>query len=356
MSKQVHESRGAPHFWHVYFLVLALVLAFWYFAAIAARAAASHASFNSSRSWYVDGNYDQDDMLHLGCDTANKHREGYATLFFGAPIRVDDPGGGYKKGVTRFSATDVPFEGDPMSVKALVKDFIEGYDTCADPGEYLVVGVGVSNCSIGGGNSECPGGQSYKTNAWVEAHGAKLAEIIDDIRVWMDPYYLDHAAVRGAWDMEPAWASYSKTDLWMDGYEDGTLWSLLGNYSSDGCEDSRVYNSAVDQNCANGYKYSSMWHLVDQHVVEEIPQIYTESQAIRWMRIEEYGNHAKGNGLYFIGVMAGEGTSNDTVHKAHEELWDELNNPAGHSPNHASQSMLGNGTLLFAMGHGLHDH
>jgi hypothetical protein len=128
----------------------------------------------------VDVEADQDDLFHVGCETAHKGREGVMTLFFGAPIRVS-VNGDYKYGVTRFGATDVPLRNTADSVLAVAKDFVDGYDTCAGTGQFMIIGIGVSNCSIGGGTGICDGDQAYKTTAWLNGHGAALADVVDDL-------------------------------------------------------------------------------------------------------------------------------------------------------------------------------
>lgn len=277
------------------------------------------------------------------------------TLFFGAPVRVM-VNGEYEYGVTRFGASDIPLRNTAQSVLAVAKDFVDGYDTCADPGQFIIVGLGVSNCSIGGGTGDCDGNQSYKTAAWISGHGAALAAVVEDLNDWIYPNYADHVYARGAWDMEPSWSSKGKAEDWIVGHDQATTALLLGNFAADGCPKTRVYNSTANGSCNNDWGQQKMWHMSNVHQVLVFPQIYKEDMAIQWMRIEEYGNHAQSDGLYFTGAMGGQNTDNNTAHLAHLDLWDELNNPSGHSPNHGAQATMNYATLTFAPGHGLHDH
>jgi hypothetical protein len=120
--------------------------------------------------------------------------------------------------------------------------------------------------------------------------------------------------------MEPPWSDKAKAEAWIEGYDDATTAFLLGNYSADGCPKTRVYNSSVNGGCFGNWDQQKMWHMSDEHMVLLLPQIYNEDMAIEWMRIDEYGYHAQGSGVYFTGAMGGQNTDNNTAHLAHLSL------------------------------------
>ncbi len=189
--------------------------------------------------------------------------------------------------------------------------------------------------------------------------------MVHNVNDWIvEKGYNGETAARGAYDAEPAWSTFSRANLnWMHGYDATNAgYTLLGNFSADGCPTGRTYNLTSNVACTSttyGWYQSSLWHLQRYHwETLPFPQIYNSSMDRQWMRIEEYGNHVQNNGLTFWGVMAGAGTPYNTAHSGHQALWGELNQPSpssAHSPNHAAQNIY-YATLQTALSASLHDH
>ena len=233
------------------------------------------------------------------------------------------------------------------SVEQMIREFVGGYASCANPNQFMIVGVGLSNCLLGAGTDNLCKPDPKPSHTWVEDHGEAMADLIDDLKAWNDGNYDNNTEIRAAWDMEPGFSTFLRADEWMHGYDDNADWALIYNNTADGCFDTRVFDSAVNKNCSNGFDFERLWHLTEVHENLDYPQIYWDGsgyakQDIQAMRIDEYGYHAHSDGLYFWGAMAGQNTANDTPQKAHADLWNELNvPPAGeHDPNHAAQDPI----------------
>ncbi|HZD22655.1 MAG TPA: hypothetical protein VE569_04545 [Acidimicrobiia bacterium] len=71
--------------------------------------------------------------------------------------------------------------------------------------------------------------------------------MVNHVQTWLsDQGYLGRIAVRGAWDMEPAWSSFTRANNWMHGYDGSNSYTLLANYSADGCPSTRIYKLHVE--------------------------------------------------------------------------------------------------------------
>lgn len=327
-----------------------LILILWLVIAGQVPAHAAHNTLYETRSYYIQGQSTAD-MDHLGCESASKARQGHMTLFFGAPASVS---GTY--GVTRFGGSDVTLTGD-LSVSNLVKFFILGYVRCSAI-RFMNIGIGVSNCSIGGASDPACGGS--KTSSWTRGHGAAFGQMVNGVGTWVASNgYSGRVSVRAAWDLEPAWSSTSQSENWMHGYDFDAPnnHAVVSNASADGCPTTLTYNSSTNSSCSNGWNLDWLWHETWNHAASlPFPQVYTTSgtMANQWLRIDEYGTHAKASGLAFTGVLsqyAAAGSGTNTPHTAYSQLYNALN---GHpSPSHSAQSVL---QYTSDVGWSVHDH
>lgn len=251
--------------------------------------------------------------------------------------------------------------GTSNGVSNSIKNFAIGFSNCSSGSDYIIVGIGTSNCNLGGAvsGSTCSG--SGPSDTWIRGHGAAWAQMVNGVGSWITQNgYGNRVQVRGAFDMEPSWSTPGKADLWIHGYDfDGSnIYPYLANYSADGCERTRIYNSTANVGCVNGFDLFWMRHLTEGHQSLEFPQVYYGVNAIQWLRIEEYSNHGTTGSLFFLGALGSPGTDNNTAHKAHQALWTELNQPSpasAHNPNHAAQAVA-NASLALGLGAGFHDH
>jgi hypothetical protein len=265
-----------------------------------------------TNSYYMARNASSD-ATALGC--FNSGKSGRMSLFFGAPTVVS---GTY--GATAWSRPDMRIADIQNTVKAVIR----GYAYCRSNRSFVLqIGVGTSNSAIDG-----------RTTSWLHAHGAAWARGVRDLAAWANTYYPGVAQVFGAWDPEPGYSSFSKADAWINGY-DATSGrrAMFVNASADGCSWRRADNSA----CDNGWNQWAMWHVAWQHDPSlPIPQIYRTDgiQATQWKYIDLWGTLAKGDGMYFYGVLAQSGACSqvggcagidNTPHEAHDQLLWVLN-------------------------------
>lgn len=292
-----------------------------------APASSAHDPAYETRSYYITTS-DYDTINDLGCQTAQQSRQGRMVLFYGSPVEVS---GTY--GATLW--------GDYQTVSgvaSLARGFARGYHNCASGDIFMRLGVGISNCLIGGASDDnCKTSASYKTSSWVRGHGEAWALMVNDLQNWAETYgYSDRVYFYGAWDMEPSWSSYSRANAWMHGYDYDAPNDrpLYANDSADGCPQDSPLNDTTNGDCNNGWDQWWMWHESwDHSPAMPFVQVYYRSMAEQWMHIDEYGYHAESAGLYHFGVLAHDDIN--TPHNAHYMLMDELN-----SHSHTSQSSL----------------
>jgi hypothetical protein len=258
------------------------------------------------------------------------------TLWFGAPVSVS---GTY--GVTLFSGTNQTTGG----VRTLAEAFIRGYHRCASGNIFILLGIGTSNCLIGGGTStsQCDTSASYKTSTWVRAHGEAWGKMVNSIGTYIkNQGFDDRISIMAAWDMEPAWSSYGRAEDWMHGYDYDApnQYPLWANMSADGCPYSTSLNTDTNHDCANGWNQFRMWHESWDHAPSwPFPQIYLTNghNAAQWMRISEYGYHAQNyRPLYFFGAFSQHDAASsncscsnpdtNTSHQAHDQLLNDVQN------------------------------
>ena len=271
---------------------------------------AGHDSGKDTRSYYVASSRTTQNMQDLGCTVGSAGRNGIMTLFYGAPTES-----GGVKGVTRFqSGGFTPMTGN-VSVSNLTKYFMIGYNQCAPAGKFMYVGVATSNCSLGGGGSGCTGS---KTTAWTTAHGTEWANMVNGIGSWISANgYQFKVAVRGAYDAEPSWSSFSKSESWLHGYDSANTYALLANYSADGCTTTwypSSFTPGTNFTCSNGWTANNLWHHSWSHgFLLVMPQIYSTASgnARQWLRISEYGYHTQSNKIVFQGPLTQNGACAD---------------------------------------------
>jgi hypothetical protein len=269
-------------------------------------AAANHVPASRiTRSYYV-GSSSSDKAVLLGCRQGDKN--GRMTLFFGAPTAVGTAYGATLWGAPNLSAAQIG---------NLAKDFIRGYAYCRQSSSYrLLIGLGTSNSTIDG-----------RSVAWLNGHGKTWATMVHQVATWSNRYY-PMAQVYAAWDAEPSWSSYAKSEAWMHGYD--ILYpsrrALYANFSADGCPTTTAANGP----CDNGWTQERIWHLAWQHDPSlTIPQIYATSgvNARQWQLIDEWATHNRGDGILFYGVVSQSGACaqvggcagmNNTPHRAWE--------------------------------------
>jgi hypothetical protein len=244
-------------------------------------ASAKHPSWITRSYYMADGGGAR--ARNLGC--ANGDKQGRMTLFFGAPTVV---AGTY--GVTLWGAPNRT----TAQVAATVKEVVRGYAECRrDPSYRLLIGVGTSNSAIDG-----------KSADWVIRHGQAWGTIVRNLAGWAAAHYPGHVRMYGAWDAEPSWASFEKTNLWMHGYDDvPNVPALHTHNSADGCPRSSSNNGS----CNNGWTQYRLWHVSWEHAPAlPMPQIYATSgvNAKQWHMLDAYGFRNRGRGMTFYGVMS----------------------------------------------------
>lgn len=310
MNEQYSNRRCRPIVWVA---LPALLLGLLQLLAPAASAASFDPGYRTY-SYYVSNKVSWDNLNSLGCDTGNMSRNGRMTLFFGSPTTVD---GTY--GATLWGASNRTVDG----VRNLVRAFVRGYDRCASGGVFLEVGVGISNCDI----SSHPGADAdycsaSHSDSWVTGHGRAWGAMVSGLQSWaVNNGHTGRVSMRGAWDMEPGYAGYNRSENWMDGYDSGSGGQpLFANFSADGCPTS----GADSGTCNNGYNMHRMWHLSWQHGPSwPVPQIYVSSQSWQWYGISRHGYYYdNGADLYFFGVLGARGY--DTAPQARSMLLDKL--------------------------------
>jgi hypothetical protein len=308
-----------PAFWVLSVVVIALSPM-----ATSEPAEASHVPVSRiTRSYYM-ASASRDKAVLEGCFQGTK--TGRMTLFLGAPAAV---GTGY--GATLWGAPNL----STAQISSLVKDFIRGYAYCRTSSSYrLLIGVGTSNSTING-----------RSDLWLQYHGRAWASMVYHLAVWSARYY-PAAQVYAAWDGEPSWSSYNKAHQWMHGYD--LLYparrALYANFSADGCPTTTATNGP----CNNGWSQYAVWHLAWEHNPSlTIPQIYVTSgiNAKQWQLIDEWATHARGDGIFFYGVMSQWGAcrqsggcpgADNTPHRAYDFLLWYLS-----SHVHTAQSSIG---------------
>jgi hypothetical protein len=248
-QKEGSVGRGAGWLgWMASWLALAVVCLSPFPARPAAARHPEWSEVSVTQSYYV-ATESTTALNHLGCDTATKGREGRMTLFFGSPVEV---GGTF--GATLFGAYATT-----TGVRDLVRAFIRGYHGCASGAIFMRLGVGISNCLIGGASATVC--QSSPAETWVRDHGEAWGLMVNGLRTWVvNNGYNARVAIYAGWDMEPSWSSFARADAWMHGFDfdapNGA--ALHANFSADGCP---PYGS-----CSNGWTQFRMWHESWEHI------------------------------------------------------------------------------------------
>jgi hypothetical protein len=300
-------------------------------------------------SYYVNSS-DPADLRHLGRETADQGRKGAMSLFFGSPTTVSGT-----FGATLFGATDQT----TGQIRELAKAFIEGYFNNSTSSQYMRVGIGTSNCTLGGVTigAMCSTSASYKTDAWAGDHGDAWDQMVSNVSSWIaDNHYGARVGAWAAWDMEPAWSDGSRSRSWMDHYDGNSSPPLIANFSADGCPqtapDPPSDNRTCDTGVTGGYSQNTLWHLAWEHTVSfPFPQIYYLSMAKEWKWISEYGYHAKQSPIVFFGAMSehARDSSTDTVNESHDQLLDQIQ-------SHTHTNVQTDITYTTNLAPTLHDH
>jgi hypothetical protein len=255
-------------------------------------AAAHQPPTSVTRSYYIT-TANPAEAQRLGCNQGG--RNGRMSLYFGAPVVINPSSTvpNEKYGTTFWGGANQSLN----QIEEVIKGFIRGYADCKTSSSAMaLVGVGTSNSGIDG-------------DSWIRHHGKAWSQSVKNLNYWAQNHHGTSAAVYGAYDAEPSWASFNQTHEWQHGYalDIENPRPIFVNSSADGCPQSSASNGA----CNNGWTQSRVRHIADYHAVSlAIPQIYAEggANARQWARISQWAYHADGgDDIYFYGVMTQHG-------------------------------------------------
>jgi hypothetical protein len=171
--------------------------------------------------------------------------------------------------------------------------FINGYVSCpATNNTHLWLGVGLNNQST-----------KDKNNINFE-HGQKWGQMVAALNTLINNAGLQNKiGIAGAMDIEPSWSSFNVTQDWLNGFVQGSNYSLFfdfGTCTDAGCQQNNVpdkYGWTTD----NIYTVSS-GGIRNRY---PLPEIYNTmwAQALYWQNLNKYEMSQNHSPIRFAGVM-----------------------------------------------------
>jgi hypothetical protein len=215
---------------------------------------------------------------------------GVAVLFFG---KAEQSGDG------SYGAVAYPPLGfqTNATIAAEAKAYIESFYNASQPGAFLEVAIGTSNCELTAQTTVIDGVQVVTNwrcageSATGAAHGRAWSTLVSDLNAWiLERGFRSKVMAVGAIDAETAWGPASKAVAWANGYsEQGTRYYNFGD--AGGCSQAHQTDS-TDRTCTTGEGH--VWHYSDLAAISwdataawPMPQNYRPDgvQARQWANV-----------------------------------------------------------------------
>lgn len=265
----------------------------------------------------------------LGCnqgryDAAHNNSNSELVLDFGAQNSSNN-------------GTYLPKTNTPVSysnVEYYAENFADAYYVCAGADTVSVLDLGI------GTNNSVPSNVDYN-------HGSSWANVVGAVLSWATANSItSQVSIRGADDIEPAFAPQANSINWANGYN-ATYPAPYVNYGScDGCPTSASTGQGLTfypcSGCSAWNQYG-IWEVSwGENSALALPEIYVYNQQGQWAAIAYYGEIAQTGPVYYEGALDEYdlNTSTYTPNESWTNFWNALQGYGGsvaQTPRFSSQ-------------------